>query len=139
MTTLQTRLGTIAGVRARGATAFLGIPYAAPPLGERRWKAPVPAALWTGTFDVAFTFNAFKDGDLQIAFHDGEDPVIRELADRWSQTLCAFARTGDPGDAALGPWPRYEPDSRACLVVEPTPRIALDPDGPELRAVYGVG
>jgi len=76
--------------------AFLGIPYAAPPLGERRRKAPVLAALWTGTFDVAFTFN-------------------------------------------LGPWPRYEPDSRACLVVEPTQRIALDPDGPELRTVYGVG
>ena len=60
MTTLQTRLGTIAGVRARGATAFLGIRYAAPPLGERRWKAPVPAAPWTGTFDAAFTFNELR-------------------------------------------------------------------------------
>lgn len=92
----------------------------------------------THACDIAFTFNAFKDGNATITFHDGEDPGIRELADRWSQTLCAFARTGDPGAGALGAWPRYEPDTRACLVLERTPRIAQDPDGPELRAVYGM-
>ena len=29
--------------------------------------------------------------------------------------------------------------ARARLVVERTPRIAQNPDGPELRGVYGVG
>ncbi len=29
--------------------AFLGLPYAAPPVGELRWKAPAPAAKWKGT------------------------------------------------------------------------------------------
>src|SRR6188508_2381671 len=27
---------------------FKGIPFAAPPLGENRWKAPQPAAKWDG-------------------------------------------------------------------------------------------
>jgi len=29
--------------------AFLGIPYAAPPVGDLRWKAPQPALPWKGT------------------------------------------------------------------------------------------
>jgi len=29
--------------------AFLGLPYAAPPVGEMRWKAPGPPAKWKGT------------------------------------------------------------------------------------------
>jgi para-nitrobenzyl esterase len=43
--------GTLAGVvGATQATVrvFKGIPYAAPPLGENRWRAPQPAAKWDG-------------------------------------------------------------------------------------------
>jgi para-nitrobenzyl esterase len=29
--------------------AFLGVPYAAPPIGDLRWKPPQPARHWTGT------------------------------------------------------------------------------------------
>jgi para-nitrobenzyl esterase len=29
-------------------TAFKGVPFAAPPVGELRWRAPQPAANWTG-------------------------------------------------------------------------------------------
>ncbi len=31
------------------AAAFLGVPYAAPPTGELRWKPPQPTPKWTGT------------------------------------------------------------------------------------------
>ncbi|KAL0569259.1 hypothetical protein V5O48_012702 [Marasmius crinis-equi] len=34
--------GTFRGVTANGTEQWLGIPYAAPPLGERRFKAPAP-------------------------------------------------------------------------------------------------
>jgi para-nitrobenzyl esterase len=43
--------GTLAGgVSATQPTVrvFKGIPYAAPPLGENRWRAPQPAAKWDG-------------------------------------------------------------------------------------------
>ena len=32
-----------------GAHAWLGIPYAEPPVGELRWRAPRPADSWEGT------------------------------------------------------------------------------------------
>jgi para-nitrobenzyl esterase len=32
-----------------GVRAFLGVPYAAPPVGSLRWKAPQPVVPWTGT------------------------------------------------------------------------------------------
>jgi para-nitrobenzyl esterase len=32
--------------------AFLGIPYAAPPVGNLRWQAPQPAACWQGVRDA---------------------------------------------------------------------------------------
>lgn len=34
-------------------TAFYGIPYAAPPVGELRWRPPRPAASWSGIRDCA--------------------------------------------------------------------------------------
>ena len=33
--------------------AFLGLPYAAPPVGDLRWKAPEPPAKWKGVRDAS--------------------------------------------------------------------------------------
>jgi len=44
---VQTTLGPVQGVDQGAATAFLGIPYAAPPVGDRRWREPAPPAPWT--------------------------------------------------------------------------------------------
>lgn len=38
----------VAGRTTDGAQEFLGIPYAAPPTGDRRFRAPRPAARWDG-------------------------------------------------------------------------------------------
>jgi para-nitrobenzyl esterase len=43
--------------RALGGAEFLGIPYAQPPIGDLRWRDPVPAKPWTGIRD-ATTFGA---------------------------------------------------------------------------------
>lgn len=47
----ETRQGTLLGERAgvNGSVGvFKGIPYALPPVGERRWRAPGPPAGWQG-------------------------------------------------------------------------------------------
>lgn len=45
-------LGTVRGTRGDGFQAFLGIPYAEPPVGERRWRAPEPHAGWDGVLEA---------------------------------------------------------------------------------------
>lgn len=39
--------GPVEGVVRDGVTQFLGIPYAAPPVGALRWMSPQPAAKWS--------------------------------------------------------------------------------------------
>jgi len=41
--------GKLAGQQKDGMKSFLGIPYAAPPIGDLRWKAPQPVKAWPGT------------------------------------------------------------------------------------------
>lgn len=49
---VKTPQGTVRGVRAAGSDRFLGLPYAKPPIKDRRFKAPVPAGTWTGVRDA---------------------------------------------------------------------------------------
>lgn len=49
MTTIvETRQGRIEGFADAGLQAFLGIPFAAPPVGRRRYRPPEPPEPWTG-------------------------------------------------------------------------------------------
>ena len=40
--------GLVQGVAADGLTVYKGVPFAAPPVGDLRWRAPQPAAPWMG-------------------------------------------------------------------------------------------
>ncbi|MFD7585192.1 carboxylesterase/lipase family protein [Kitasatospora sp. NPDC059811] len=44
-----TSVGRLQGVSQDGRCAYLGVPYAAPPTGERRFRPPQPAAPWPAT------------------------------------------------------------------------------------------
>jgi para-nitrobenzyl esterase len=46
--TIKVDGGQIAGVAADGVRVFKGIPFAAPPVGDLRWKPPQPVVAWTG-------------------------------------------------------------------------------------------
>ena len=60
---VQTQQGLVQGAPGKqpGVVAFKGIPFAAPPVGDLRWKpAQAPAATWTGVRD------ATKYGDVCV-------------------------------------------------------------------------
>jgi para-nitrobenzyl esterase len=49
---VPTQGGVVRGVAVAGGYAFRGLPYAAPPTGDRRWRPPQQPASWTGIRDA---------------------------------------------------------------------------------------
>ena len=69
---VKTASGMVEGKVDGPIHAFLGIPYAAPPVGDLRWKPPVPAAKWTGVRKAAEFGSHCLQGNVfgDMVFHD---------------------------------------------------------------------
>ena len=49
---IETSAGALAGTRDGDVSSFKGIPFAAPPVGDLRWRPPQPAPRWSGVRDA---------------------------------------------------------------------------------------
>jgi para-nitrobenzyl esterase len=81
----RTENGIVRGIPAADPriTVFRGIPFAAPPVGDLRWRAPQPAANWKGTRDcLEFMPIAMQKipGENPQAFYAKEWHVEPEVA-----------------------------------------------------------
>ncbi|MGE0621817.1 MAG: carboxylesterase/lipase family protein [Pseudomonadales bacterium] len=64
---VSTGKGPVQGLVENGIAAYKGIPYAAPPIGERRFQAPQPAPVWETIFDATgFGAPAIQSYDREL-------------------------------------------------------------------------
>ena len=69
--------GTVTGSADEGIAVFKGIPFAAPPVGELRWKTPQPVKPWRGNNSAtAFAPSCIQDELILKVF--GGSPNISE-------------------------------------------------------------
>lgn len=60
------------GINAGRVNAFLGLPYAAPPVGELRWRPPQPAPHWRGTREATrYGAHCWGHEASDMVFQDG--------------------------------------------------------------------
>lgn len=91
--TVKTAQGKVQGKTLNDGKvkAFLGLPYAAPPVGDLRWKAPQPAVTWKGKRD------ATKFGAHCAQGHVFDDMVFQ---DNGESEDCLFLNVYTPANVA---------------------------------------
>lgn len=102
-----------------------------------RRGAAVYAYLWEWVcpaFDGKF--GALHAMDVSASMHNERDAILgggssdaRRMCDALASTWLAFAKTGDPNNAHIPEWPRFDPLRRSTLIFDRRTCIEDDPHG----------
>jgi para-nitrobenzyl esterase len=88
--------GELSGVVDDGVASFKGVPFAAPPVGDLRWRPPQPATQWSGVRQAA----EFGADCMQGRF--GPPPAAGAPPARVPSEDCLFLNVWRPASAATG-------------------------------------
>jgi para-nitrobenzyl esterase len=88
--------GELRGRVESDVLAFKGIPYAAPPVGELRWRPPQPVESWSGVRDAG----AYANDAMQLPFPSDAAPLGTEPAED-----CLYLNVWRPADMAQAKLP----------------------------------
>ena len=75
-TQMKIASGLVCGVTSDGVTSYLGIPYAAPPVGDLRWAPPAPVAPWSGTLQATTAGNICVGPDANTGAISGSEDCL---------------------------------------------------------------
>lgn len=95
--TVSTESGAVEGFTADGVSAFLGVPYAAPPFGANRMRPPQPVQPWSGTRPATHYGPTVPKGDYPPQYQ----PLFPEVVIPGEDCLNLNVWTPDPGATGL--------------------------------------
>jgi para-nitrobenzyl esterase len=75
-TQVTTASGPVCGMTSDGVTSYLGIPYAAPPVGDLRWRPPAPVAPWSDTLQATMPGNVCTGPDANTGAVSGSEDCL---------------------------------------------------------------
>ncbi len=93
MNTVRVTGGFVKGICENHFYSFKGIPYAAPPIGELRWKHPQPVIPWEGVRDCSQFGNPCCQAENQAV--PGGDPADRGVLGDGSED-CLYVNVWTP-------------------------------------------
>ena len=111
-TTVQTQSGPVRG-SGTDVVVFKGIPYAAPPIGDRRWRPPAPPEPWTEVRDATSLWTAVSsDGQRAARVGAAANDVERGLSHAQRVDPGEVDRRASPCDGVDPRWRFHRRESR---------------------------
>jgi para-nitrobenzyl esterase len=95
------------------------------------WRSPVDGGKWGAhhELDVPLVFDNVPMAPDVV----GTTGDAQAVADAMSDSLLAFAKTGNPNHNGLAQWPAFDLSSRATMIFDSASRVVNDPRGDERR------
>ena len=105
---------------------------------EVDWPSPVAGGRFGAphTVDIPFFFDNLAVAPGMVGASAEDVDRAQPLATAMSESLIAYAKTGDPNHAGLPHWPPYDLTHRPTMIWNTPPRVVDDPRGKERELAF---
>lgn len=124
---------SVPGIRVAEAQVEAGSPVY---MYQVRWAGGDPRLGACHAVDLALIFGTLELEGMHVL--SGAGPQAQMLAHRIQDAWAAFAWTGNPAHAGLPPWPRYDVQHRATMILDHSCGVLEGPSAQERASWTGM-